>query len=116
MDELNLPEKKLFFSIGEVAELFDLNESTLRFWESHFQSIKPQRRANERAYTRKEIAEIQKVHFLLKERKLTIPGAKKELNKSSSKTLDNLKVINALNDLKEKLIMLRGKIAQDDPS
>lgn len=114
MDELNLPEKKLFFSIGEVAELFNLNESTLRFWESHFQSIRPQRRGNERTYARKEITEIQKVHFLLKERKMTISGAKKELTKNSSIMLDKLKVINALSDLKEKLVILRKNIAQDD--
>ncbi len=114
MPEINLPEKKLFFTIGEVAALFSLNESTLRFWESHFPTICPKRQNNERAYTRKEIEEIQKVYFLLKEQKMTIPGAVKEMQKTKSRRLDNLQVISTLTDLKEQLLILRKKIADDD--
>ena len=116
MPEKNLPEKKLFFTIGEVAKLFSIKESTLRFWESHFPSICPKRRNNERAYTRKEIAEIQKVYFLLKEQKMTIPGAIKEMQKPKSRRLDNFQVISTLTELKEQLIALREKISEDDES
>ncbi len=116
MPEINLPEKKLFFTIGEVAKLFSIKESTLRFWESHFPSISPKRRNNERAYTRKEIAEIQKVYFLLKEQKMTIPGAIKEMQKPKSRRLDNFQVISTLTELKEQLIALREKISEDDES
>jgi len=116
MPEINLPEKKLFFTIGEVAKFFSLNESTLRFWESHFPTIRPRRQNNERTYTRKEITEIQKVYFLLKEQKMTIPGAIKEMQKPKSSRIDNLQLISTLTDLKEQLLVLRKKITGDDNS
>ena len=114
MVKLNLPEKKMYFTIGEVAKLFDVKESTLRFWEKHFPVISPKRKNNERIYTKKEIYEIQKVHFLLKEQKMTIAGAIEEINKNKSSKLENLNIINTLNELKEQLLLLRGKITIDD--
>ncbi len=114
MPEINFPEKKLFFTIGEVADFFSLNESTLRFWENHFPTIRPKRQNNERAYTRKEIEEIRKVYFLLKEQKMTISGAVKEMQKDKSRRLDNLQVINTLKELKTHLLALRKKITDDD--
>ncbi len=116
MPEINLPEKKLFFTIGEVAKLFSLKESTLRFWENHFLTICPKRQNNERAYTRKEIAEIQKVYFLLKEQKMTISGAIKEMQKPKSSRIDNLQVISTLTELKEQLLILRKKLTEDGNS
>ena len=112
MPEINLPEKKLFFTIGEVAELFNLKESTLRFWENHFPTIIPKRRNNERVYTAKEIKEIQKVYFLLKEQKMTISGAIKEMSKTKSRKLDNLEIIQTLNTLKTQLEQLRQKLLE----
>ncbi len=114
MKVINLPPKKLFFTIGEVAKLFSLKESTLRFWENHFPTICPKRQNNERAYTRKEIEEIQKVYFLLKEQKMTISGAIKEMQKPQSHRLDNLQVISTLTELKNHLLTLREKITKDD--
>ena len=68
---------KLYYSVGEVAEMFGVNESTLRFWERQFPNISPGKNSfGARQYTQDDIKEIRKVHHLLKERGLTMEGAR----------------------------------------
>ena len=62
---------KQFYTIGEVAAMFDVNETTLRYWEKEFPQIAPQKSAgNVRRYTKKDIEEVRVVHNLVKVRGL----------------------------------------------
>jgi len=103
--------EKLYYSISEVSELFDLNASTLRFWEKEFDVLKPTKnKKGNRLFTKKDIEHIATIVELVKQKGFTIQGAKDQLkNKSGSKTGggSNAEVIEKLKSIKAKLIELR---------
>ncbi len=74
--------KKLYYSIKEVAEMFGLNESTLRFWETEFPFLKPKTSgpAKIRQYQDKDIDQLRTIHNLVKERGFKLAAAKKIIN------------------------------------
>ncbi|MCM2356973.1 MAG: MerR family transcriptional regulator [Geobacteraceae bacterium] len=72
---------KLYFKIGEVAELVSLRPSVLRYWETEFELLKPSKsRAGQRLYTKKELELLLEIKKLLYTEKLTIEGARKRIN------------------------------------
>lgn len=72
--------KKLYYSIGEVSDMTDLEPHVLRYWESEFEQLKPRKnRAGRRVYTDEDVRMVERVHHLLKEDKYTIEGAKQVL-------------------------------------
>ena len=74
-----IPEK-LFFKIGEVCELIKVQPHVLRYWESEFPMLAPQKnRAGQRVYRRKDVEMVMRIRDLLYEEKFTIAGAKKKL-------------------------------------
>ena len=82
MADFNL--KKLYYSISEVSKMTDVEQYVLRYWESVFDQLKPQKnRAGNRAYTNKNIQLILLIKTLLREKKYTIEGAKKVLEDES---------------------------------
>ena len=99
--------KKTYKTIGEVAEILNLvnkktgklSTHTIRFWEKEFREIKPYIFAgNRRYYDHKSIEVLKKIQFLLKNKGMTIKGAKIELQKIDSKLDDfNNKTINEKN-------------------
>lgn len=97
---------KLYYSIGEISELFDVSASLLRYWESEFQILRPAKnRKGDRRYTKKDIQQIEQIYTLVKERGFTLDGAKKELKALKSKPK------NPQEDTLKKLIQLRKKIS-----
>ena len=76
------PEKelKLYYSISEVAKMFDVNESLLRFWEKEFPIIKPKKNAKgTRQYRKEDIENIRLIYHLVKEKGMTLLGARQKL-------------------------------------
>ncbi len=72
--------KKLYYSISEVSKIADLEQYVLRYWESEFEQLKPQKnRAGNRVYTNKDIKLILHIKKLLREERYTIEGAKQVL-------------------------------------
>ena len=77
----DLSIKKLYYSISEVSKITEIEQYVLRYWESEFEQLKPQKnRAGNRIYTNKDIQLILHIRSLLKEKKYTIEGAKKILD------------------------------------
>ena len=73
---------KLYYSIKEVAAEIGVNESTLRYWESEFPQINPKKGGNNvRQYTREDIEAVRTVHHLVKERGMTLAGARRFMKK-----------------------------------
>ena len=71
---------KLYYSIGEVAEMLDVSNSLIRYWESEFPKLKPKKnRKGDRRYTPKDIHLLIDIYTLVKERGFTLEGARKEL-------------------------------------
>jgi DNA-binding transcriptional MerR regulator len=103
--------EKLYYSISEVSELFDLNASTLRFWEKEFDVLKPTKnKKGNRLFTKKDIDHITQIVELVKQKGYTIQGAKEQLkNRTGTKTSlgSNAEVIEKLKSIKAKLIELR---------
>ena len=96
---LNLNKNlKLYYSIGEVAQMFELNESTLRYWEQEFPSLRPKVSgpAKVRQYQEKDIEQIRVIHNLVKVRGFKLAAAKKILNpnrKGADKKADVLETL-----------------------
>ena len=90
MIEIQLNKDKLFYSIGEVAKIFDVNTSLIRFWEKEFKQISPRKtESGKRKFTEKDIRSIQHIYHLVKEKGYTLTGAK-EFMKSGKKELNKL--------------------------
>ena len=107
---VNLPEKR-YYRIGEIAKAFDVNPSLLRFWEKEFKEIQPKKKENgARRYTQEDVTLIQKIHYLLKEKGLTIEGAKKQLKLKNLSQDSSLEVIKKLEQLKSDLAQLRENL------
>ena len=106
---VNLPKKR-YYSIGEVAKAFQVKPSLLRFWEKEFKEIQPKKKqSGNRKYTPENIKSIQYIHHLIKEKGMTLNGAKKqlELKKSGASKLVLLskleKIKSTLENIKENL-------------
>lgn len=68
---------KMFYSISEVAQMFNVTETLLRFWEKEFSNIKPQKVGRGiRQYTKADIEQVRLVYHLVKERGMTLQGAR----------------------------------------
>jgi len=104
--------EKLFYSISEVSEMFDLNASTLRFWEKEFDFLKPTKnKKGNRLFAKKDIEHIARIVDLVKQKGFTIQGAREQLkSKSAFASPDHLQVIERLQQVKARLIELRDKL------
>ena len=77
----DLSIKKLYYSISEVSKITEVEQYVLRYWETEFEQLKPQKnRAGNRIYTNKDIQTILLIKNLLREKKYTIEGAKNILS------------------------------------
>ncbi len=103
-----MDEKKLYYSIREVAQMFNLNDSTLRYWEKEFPIINP--RKNEkgtRFYKEEDIEAVRVVHYLLKEQGLTLAGARKKLRENKEGVIRQVEIVNRLKHIKTELLQLK---------
>ena len=78
--------EKLYFTIGEVAQMFNVNTSHIRFWSKEFEVIRPAtNKKGNRLYTQSDLENFKKIYHLVKEKGFTLKGAKSELKDSKSK-------------------------------
>lgn len=78
---------KLFYSMGEVAEMFDVNTSLIRHWESQFSILRPKRnKKGNRLFSPEDVENLKMIYHLVKERGMTLEGAKKALRKVPSES------------------------------
>lgn len=100
--------EKLYYSIREVAQMFHVNTSLLRYWEKEFDIIAPKKSENgARFYTTNDIEAIRLVHHLLKEKKLTLSGAKQKLKDNREGTIKNEEIIHRLKEIRTELLTLK---------
>ena len=86
--------KKIYYSIGEVAVMFDVNKSLIRFWEKEFNIIKPKKnKKGNRYFTEKDINNFKIIFHLVKERGYTLDGAKKKLRENKEGTIKNVEIV-----------------------
>jgi DNA-binding transcriptional MerR regulator len=103
--------EKLYYSISEVAGMFSVNTSLIRFWESEFDIIKPKKnKRGNRMFTKNDIDNFHLIYHLVKEQGHTLHGAKEKLKNSAEETSANHEVVKSLNHIKHFLIKLRNEM------
>ncbi len=103
--------KKRYYNIGEVAQMFAVNASLLRYWETEFSMLRPKKnRQGNRLYTQKDIDNVQLIYSLVKERGYTLEGAKKKLKENRDELSNQLKVIQTLKDIRAFLVEMREQL------
>ncbi|WP_262485627.1 MerR family transcriptional regulator [Crocinitomix algicola] len=109
---MGLQGSKLYYSIGEVAEMFNVNTSLIRFWEKEFAIIKPTKnKKGNRLFTQKDIQNFERIFQLVKIEGYTLDGAKQHLRqKSNKKKLNKVELLRALEEVKKELIQLQNKL------
>jgi DNA-binding transcriptional MerR regulator len=100
--------EKLYYSIGEVADMFDVNTSLIRYWEKEFAIIKPKKnKKGNRLFTQTDVDNFHLIYHLVKERGMTLTGAKHKLKENKDDTLNNFEVIQSLKEIKQMLLDIK---------
>ena len=105
-------ELKLYYSIKEVAQMFGVAQSLIRFWEKEFpQQLKPKRAGRAvRQYTKEDIEQLKLIYHLVKERGMTLPGARQRLNNHKDATERNFELVERLRAIREELVGMRDAL------
>ncbi len=104
--------EKLYYSISEVAQMFDVNNSLIRFWEKEFDIIKPKKnKKGNRMFTKEDIKNFRVIYHLVKERGFTLQGAQLKLKENKSDTVNKVEVVDRLSKVKGFLIELRDNVS-----
>lgn len=103
--------QKRYYTIGEVAKLFNVNPSLIRFWEGEFAVLQPKKnRKGNRLFTQEDIENIKIIYHLVKEKGYTLSGAKEEMKKNPNDIKDIQKVIDSLAKLKGFLLEIKDSL------
>lgn len=104
-------ELKLYYSISEVAKMFGVNESLLRYWEKEFPMIAPKKAGgNIRQYRKEDIENIRLVYHLVKEKGMTLAGAKQRLKMNKKTTMNTAEILERLKEIKKELLSMRKEL------
>ena len=105
------PIEKKYFSIGDVAKMFKVAPSLIRYWEDEFHNIRPKKNSKgNRRYTQKDIKEVEMVYHLVKEKGYTLKGAKELIEKKRTETEDTKEVIDSLKKVRQFLVDLKEEL------
>jgi DNA-binding transcriptional MerR regulator len=103
---------KLYYTIGEVSRMFNVNPSLIRFWEKEFSIIHPQKnKKGNRVFTIKDIDNFRLIYNLVKEKGYTIQGAREHLASHKSEAEKNSEVIKSLKDIRSLLLEIGKELS-----
>lgn len=103
--------QKIYHTIGEVAAMFGVNTSLIRFWENEFDILKPQKnKKGNRLFTNEDIENLRIIHTLVKEQGFTLQGAKEKLKHNKDELGNKQKIIQSLEKLKSFLIQIKEEL------
>jgi DNA-binding transcriptional MerR regulator len=103
--------EKVYYSIGEVADMFNVKTSLIRFWEKEFDVIKPQKnKKGNRFFTRMDIDNFHLIYHLVKERGMTLKGAQMKLKENREDVQNNFEIVKSLLEIKKMLLDIRENI------
>lgn len=100
--------EKVYFRIGEVAQMFNVNISLIRYWEKEFDIIKPYRnKKGNRFFTRKDVDNFHLIYHLVKEKGFTLAGAREKLKGNPSNLMQEHEMVKSLQKIRAFLIELK---------
>ncbi|TAH08942.1 MAG: MerR family transcriptional regulator [Sphingobacteriia bacterium] len=104
-------QKKLYYSISEVASWFKVNTSLLRYWENEFDILQPRKtRKGDRLFRAEDIKNLELIYFLLRQRKFSIEGAKSYLKNNKGKIDTETQLVQVLTSFKGFLLELKSSL------
>ncbi len=103
--------EKIYYSIGEVSEMFNVAPSLIRFWESEFDMIQPKKnRKGNRQFTREDINQIKVIFHLVKEKGFTLQGAKEMLKGDVQTVNSKIELMESLKSIRQFLVEVKDKL------
>jgi len=102
---------KRYYTIGEVAKMFGVSKSLLRFWESEFDLLRPHKNSKgDRRFTPQNLEQLEVIYHLVKERGFTISGAREEIERQRRYQKEKEEILLRLRELKGKLAQWRDRL------
>lgn len=102
---------KRYYSISEVADMFGVSKSLIRFWETEFDILKPHKNSKgDRRFTQQNIEQLKEIYHLVKERGFTLSGAKQELKDRHQREKEKQQVVETLERLKNLLLEIKSNL------
>ena len=93
--------EKLYYSIGEVAKIFGVSTSLLRYWEKEFDILKPRKnKKGNRLFTKLDVKNLKMIYHLVKEKGYTLDGAKQKLSSNTDNLKNNQRIVESLQQIK----------------
>ena len=103
--------EKVYYTIGEVAALFEVNQSLIRFWEKEFDILRPQKnKKGNRLFTKQDINNLRIIYHLVKERGYTLQGAREKLKHNREDVEKNVEIIDSLQMIKSFLLEIKEEL------
>jgi DNA-binding transcriptional MerR regulator len=103
--------EKIYYTIGEVAELFEVNASLIRFWENEFDFLSPQKnKKGNRLFTKEDINKIKIIYHLVKEKGYTLQGAREKIKRNKEDVEKQVEIIDSLQRIKSFLLELKSDL------
>ncbi len=103
--------EKLYYTIGEVSDMFAVNSSLIRFWEKEFEVLKPKKnKKGNRLFTAEDVSNIKLIFHLVKERGYTLEGAKKKINENKGNIDEQVQIKETLVRMRQFLLELKESI------
>lgn len=105
------PLDKRYYTISEVAEMFQVSKSLIRFWENEFDSLRPHKNSKgDRRFTPQNIEQFRLIHQLVKERGFTLDGAQQEIKRTHSFRKEKAVQLKRLTEIRSLLVKLRDEV------
>jgi DNA-binding transcriptional MerR regulator len=113
MKEEEGKQEKMYYRIGEVADMFGVNVSLIRYWEKEFPQIKPTKnKRGSRFYTKADIETIALIYHLVKERRMTLTGAKLKMQENKEDTIRQFQIVSKLKNIREELLQIKKEMEE----
>ncbi|MBO5716533.1 MAG: MerR family transcriptional regulator [Alistipes sp.] len=107
---------KLLYSMGEVTEMFDVNASLIRYWESKFDCIKPHKnKKGNRMFTPSDVENFKLIYHLVKEKGMTLEGANKTMKRRGNKVKSEVNILERLQNIRAMLVEVRESLGDTSP-
>lgn len=108
---------KLLYSMGEVTEMFDVNASLIRYWESKFDCIKPHKnKKGNRMFTPSDIENLKLIYHLVKEKGMTLEGANNTMKRRGKSVKRDVSILERLQNIRAMLVEVRDSLGEDSPA
>ena len=108
---------KLLYSMGEVTEMFDVNASLIRYWESKFDCIKPHKnKKGNRMFTPSDVENLKLIYHLVKEKGMTLEGANRTMKRRGGSVQRDVSILERLHNIRAMLVEVRESLGDDAPA